>query len=52
MTRTIVIAALLLLYTQTGLAQKGGESTYNFLTLTTSARVAALGSEVVRIRPC
>lgn len=31
-------------------AQKGGESVYSFLTLTNSARVAALGGEVVSIR--
>ena len=31
-------------------AQKGGESTYSFLTVTNSARVAALGGEVISIR--
>jgi len=32
------------------LAQKGGETTYSFLGLTNSARVSALGGEVVSIR--
>ena len=31
------------------MAQKGGESTYSFLGLTNSARVAALGGEVVSL---
>ncbi|HER09575.1 MAG TPA: type IX secretion system protein PorQ [Bacteroides sp.] len=32
------------------MAQKGGETTYSFLGLTNSARIAALGGEVVSIR--
>ena len=39
----------LLLLGQVGLAQKGGESTYSFLGLANSARVAALGGEVVSL---
>ena len=50
MTRAIFIGLLCLLISFPGLAQKGGESTYSFLGLTNSARVAALGGEVVSIR--
>lgn len=39
----------LLLLFQAGKAQNGGESTYSFLGLTNSARVAALGGEVVSL---
>ena len=39
----------LILLVQVGRAQKGGESTYSFLGLTNSARVAALGGDVVSI---
>ena len=49
MTRAIIIGGLLLLLSQSGLAQKGGESTYSFLNLTNSAKVAALGGEVVSL---
>ncbi len=49
MTRAIIIGGLLMLLLQSGLAQKGGESTYTFLDLTNSARVAALGGEVVSL---
>jgi hypothetical protein len=49
MTRAIIIGGLLMLLSQWGLAQKGGESTYSFLDLTNSARVAALGGEVVSL---
>lgn len=38
-----------MLLTQTVKAQKGGESTYSFLGLTNSARVAALGGELVSL---
>ena len=37
------------LLAQAGMAQKGGESTYSFLGLTNSARVAALGGDVVSL---
>ncbi|MCK5067355.1 MAG: type IX secretion system protein PorQ [Bacteroidales bacterium] len=49
MTRAIIIGGLLMLLSQSGLAQKGGESTYSFLGLTNAARVAALGGEVVSL---
>lgn len=49
MIRGIVITSILLLFFQAALAQKGGESTYSFLGLTNSARVAALGGEVVSL---
>lgn len=49
MIRAIGIAVFLWLFGQAGMAQKGGESTYSFLGLTNSARVAALGGEVVSI---
>ncbi len=49
MIRAIGITVLLLLFCQAGMAQKGGESTYSFLGLTNSARVAALGGEVVSL---
>jgi hypothetical protein len=50
MTRAIIIGGLLMLLSQSGLAQKGGESTYSFLGLANSARVAALGGELVSLR--
>lgn len=49
MIRGFVITTMLLVFFQAGLAQKGGESTYSFLGLTNSARVAALGGEVVSL---
>ena len=49
MTRKILIVGLLIVLSIPGLAQKAGESTYSFLNLTNSARVAALGGEVVSI---
>ena len=49
MIRALVITVFLWLFGQAGMAQKGGESTYSFLGLTNSARVAALGGEVVSI---
>ncbi len=49
MTRAIIIAGLCTMLSVPGLAQKGGESTYSFLGLTNSARVAALGGEVVSL---
>lgn len=44
-----VIILFVLLFPLLVVAQKGGESTYSFLGLTNSARVAALGGEVVSI---
>lgn len=49
MIRGLFITVLLLLLGQAGMAQKGGESTYSFLGLTNSARVAALGGEIVSL---
>lgn len=49
MTRAIFVACLWMLLTQSVQAQKGGESTYSFLGLTNSARVAALGGELVSL---
>ncbi|MCP4310694.1 MAG: type IX secretion system protein PorQ [Bacteroidetes bacterium] len=43
------IIALALLLPVASFAQKGGESTYSFLGLTNSARVAALGGEAVSL---
>ena len=48
MKKGIVISLALLFHIQT-FAQKGGESTYSFLGLTNSARVAALGGEAVSL---
>jgi len=45
-----VIITWILLLPLLASAQKGGESTYSFLGLTNSARVAALGGEVVSLR--
>lgn len=50
MCRAIITGVLLLLFSSSGFAQKGGESTYSFLGLTNAARVAALGGELVSIR--
>lgn len=50
MIRGTIITVLLLLLFLPGMAQKGGESTYSFLGLTTSARVAALGGELVSLK--
>lgn len=50
MIRGTIITVLLLLFFLPGMAQKGGESTYSFLGLTTSARVAALGGELVSLK--
>ncbi|MDF1574469.1 MAG: type IX secretion system protein PorQ [Bacteroidales bacterium] len=50
MIRGFTVTVLLLLIFQAGMAQKGGESTYSFLGLTNSARVAALGGEVVSLK--
>jgi len=47
--RIAVIIALTLLIPMVASAQKGGESTYSFLGLTNSARVAALGGEAVSL---
>lgn len=48
--RTCLISiGFLLLLSQAVVAQKGGESTYSFLGLTNSARVAALGGDVVSL---
>ena len=49
MVRFFFIALFLLLLIQAGRAQKGGEYTYSFLGLTNSARVAALGGDVVSL---
>lgn len=49
MIRGFFIMLILLLLFQAGMAQKGGESTYSFLGLTNSARVAALGGDVVSL---
>ena len=49
MIRGFFITVLLLALALTGWAQKGGESTYSFLGLTNSARVAALGGDVVSL---
>ncbi len=45
----ILMAAGIMMLHLPAAAQKGGESTYSFLGLTTSARVSALGGEVVSI---
>ena len=47
--RIAVIIVLTLLIPMVTSAQKGGESTYSFLGLTNSARVAALGGEAVSL---
>ena len=49
MTRFMIMGSLSLLLSIQGMAQKGGEATYSFLGLTNSARVAALGGEVVSL---
>jgi hypothetical protein len=49
MIRGLFITLFLLLLFQAGMAQKGGETTYSFLGLTNSARVAALGGDVVSL---
>ena len=49
MRKYILSIGLLFLLLQLGMAQKGGESTYSFLGLTNSARVSALGGEVVSL---
>jgi len=49
MTRIIIIGGFLMLLVQSGLAQKGGEATYNFLDLVNAAKVASLGGEVVSL---
>lgn len=49
MIRAFFITTIFLSGFQAALAQKGGESTYGFLGLTNSARVAALGGEVVSL---
>ena len=43
MTRIIIIGGFLMLLVQSGLAQKGGEATYNFLDLVNAAKVASRG---------
>ena len=49
MMRGFIITAVLLAALQLAQAQKGGESTYSFLGLTNSAKVAAMGGEVVSL---
>ena len=49
MIRGFLITAFLMLPALPGWTQKGGESTYSFLGLTNSARVAALGGDVVSL---
>ncbi len=49
MKRNVPIIGVFLLLPIIALAQKGGESTYSFLGLTNSARVSALGGEVVSL---
>jgi len=49
MRRSIAIIGVFLFLPVMAMAQKGGESTYSFLGLTNSARVAALGGEVVSL---
>lgn len=49
MIRAFFVTVMLLLLIQAGMAQKGGEATYSFLGLTNSARVAALGGEIVSL---
>ncbi|MCK5137290.1 MAG: type IX secretion system protein PorQ [Bacteroidales bacterium] len=49
MRRGVAIIGIILLWPVILMAQKGGEYTYSFLGLTNSARVAALGGEVVSI---
>jgi hypothetical protein len=50
MTRAIITGIFWMLLLQTGLSQPGGgESTYNFLSLTNSAKVASLGGELVSL---
>lgn len=48
MRKALIIIAVVMLHMGT-FAQKGGESTYSFLGLTNSARVAALGGEAVSL---
>ncbi len=50
MIRGLVITIFFFLIFQPVLAQTGGGSTYSFLDLTNSARVAALGGDVVSLR--
>ena len=50
MIRGFLITVMLSLVFQPVLAQTGGGSTYSFLDLTNSARVAALGGDVVSLR--
>jgi len=49
MIRGLLTSVFVLLLGQVGLAQKGGESTYSFLGLANSARVAGMGGEVVSL---
>lgn len=49
MIRAFFLTVFLMLLAQSGMAQRGGESTYSFLGLTNSARIAALGGEVVSL---
>ena len=49
MRKGVIIACILGSIPLLALAQKGGESTYSFLGLTNSARVAALGGEVISL---
>ena len=49
MRKCSVVLVMCLLLPTTLMAQKGGESTYSFLGLTNSARVSALGGEVVSL---
>lgn len=49
MTRFYIMGSLCFVLSIQGMAQKGGEATYSFLGLTNSARVAALGGEVVSL---
>ena len=49
MIRGLLTSVFLLLLGQAGMAQKGGESTYSFLGLANSARVAGMGGEVVSL---
>lgn len=50
MIRSLAISIFFILIFQAVLAQTGGGSTYRFLDLTNSARVAALGGDVVSLR--
>ena len=49
MRRGVIFVGFLVLNWAVALGQKGGESTYSFLGLTNSARVSALGGEVVSL---